>query len=97
MHAVLRKAKEGDADCARLILSRCWPARRARVHFALPELRGVGDLPNAIAAIMHQVADGTLAPSEAGEIAALLSAQRQAFELAEIEERLRQIEGKLGR
>jgi hypothetical protein len=90
-------AKAGDTVALRLCLDRIMPVRKSRVRFDLPELRGVGDLPQAIAAIVQQVADGHLAPSEAGEIAQLLVAQRQAFELVEIETRLQWLEERVQR
>lgn len=92
LKVVIRRARRGDMKAAALVLSRVWPQRKASVRFTLPQMTTTADLPAAIAAIMQQVADGTLAPGEAGEIAALLSAQRQAFELAELARRIAALE-----
>jgi hypothetical protein len=96
VEAIAARAEQGDAECARLILQRAWPPRRAKVRFPMPELRSVNDLPAAVVALLQHVSDGSLAPGEAGEIATLLAALRQTHELVEMAADLKQIKQKLG-
>jgi hypothetical protein len=93
--AVIRKAREGDAYCARLILQRCWPPRKARVPFPMPTLATTDDLPRALAAVVEAIASGTLSPDEASAIATVLQAQMRAVELIELDHRMKEIERRL--
>lgn len=89
-------AKAGDGAAGRLILDRIWPARKgARVSFDLPEVTTAAELPNAIAKVNRQVADGDLAPEEGTLIVGLLDAQRRAIETNDLAERIAAIEEKM--
>jgi hypothetical protein len=71
--------------------------RVARAACELPELASVADLPAAIGQLLQQVADGTLAPEEGAAVASMLNAQRAAFELVDVERRLRELERRAGK
>jgi hypothetical protein len=91
--AVLKAAKSGDMQAAKLVLDRLYPARRDNpVTFALPEIRTAGDAAKAMAVIIAAVGAGELTPSEATDVTALIERFRRNLELAEIEERLRVLE-----
>ncbi|WP_425476040.1 DUF5681 domain-containing protein [Mesorhizobium yinganensis] len=66
VRAMIDKAKDGDAVAAKAILDRVWPPRRgARLKFDLPAAE---DLPAAIAAVSHLVAEGEMSPDEGAVI-----------------------------
>ncbi len=65
VRAMIDKAKDGDAAAAKAILDRVWPPRKgARLQFDLPDVARAEDLPEAIAAINRQVAEGEISPDE---------------------------------
>jgi hypothetical protein len=73
----------------RLVMERiCAPIRERAVRLDLPAVADVADLPDAIGRILEAVGDGEISPSEGQAISALLGQQRQAFEAAELAERL---------
>jgi len=81
---------------ARPILDRVWPARKgARLQFELPEVAKTEELPNAIAAINRQAADGDISPDEAALIVGLLEMQWKAIETADLAERVASLEQRL--
>ena len=92
MHAMIRKAKQGDVAAASLVFRRCWPPRRARVLFPMPALTTTADLPAALAAVATAISEGVLSPDEAAAVAMVLQAQMRAVELNELDRRMREIE-----
>jgi Family of unknown function (DUF5681) len=85
----VERAKAGDATALRLVMERiCAPIRERAVHLDLPTVADIADLPAAVGRIVEAVASGELLPSEGQAIAALLGQQRQAFETAELAQRL---------
>jgi len=60
-------------------------------------MHSASDLPNALGAIVAQIAAGAISPEEGALIASVLEQQRRAYELTVIEERLRQVEERLNR
>lgn len=94
--AMVEKAKAGDAVAARTLLERIWPPRKgARVQFELPEVTKAEELPTAISAINHQVADGELSPDEGALVVGLLEAQRKAIETSELAARVAALEERM--
>jgi hypothetical protein len=97
VRALIEKAKSGDAMAARPILDRVWPARKgARYQFDLPEVMKAEELPQAIAAINRQTAEGDISPDEASLIVGLVEAQRRAIETSDLAVRLAALEERLG-
>lgn len=91
--AMVKKAKEGDAAAAKAILDRVWPPRKgARLKFDLPTISEAGDLPDAIAAVSRQVANGEISPDEGSLIVGLLEAQRKAIETTDLADRVTALE-----
>ena len=92
----IEKAKGGDSIAAKTILDRIWPPRKgARLQFDLPEVAKAEELPNAIAAINRQAAEGDISPDEASLIVGLLEMQRKAIETADLAERVASLEQRL--
>ena len=95
---MIEKAKGGDAAAAKTILDRVWPPRRgARLQFDLPAVSKAEELPDAIASINRQVADGDISPDEGLVVVGLLEAHRKAMETSDFAARLEALEERLGK
>ena len=93
VNAVLTAARDGDMTAARIVLDRILPARRDNpVTFALPKIMRPADAVAASAAILSAVADGRLTPGEALEVSKLIEGFVKTLEVAELEERLAELE-----
>ena len=68
------------------------PRREPEVLFDLPPIRDAGDISGAMAAVMRALAQGSVTPSEAGEIARLVETFMRAIECSDFERRLQQVE-----
>ena len=89
----IEKAKEGDRTALRLCVERFLPARRERsVEFELPAIKTAADALAASAAVLAACADGTLSPSEATEVMALVTSHTRTLEHADFEARLSALE-----
>ena len=87
-------AMAGDTTAMKLCLERILPARKDRpVQLQIPEIEGVQDLAKATMALLQAVAAGELTPAEAGEVAKLVEVHRRTVETADLEERVRRLEG----
>jgi hypothetical protein len=95
LHEVLRRARRGDMKAAAIVLSRCWPPRKARFCFPIPPVATTDDLPRALGAVAEAVSAGTLSPDEAASIAQILNAQANAAELIELRREVKEIERRL--
>jgi len=97
VNAVLTAARSGDMTAARIVLDRIAPARRDNpVAFALPKIKRPADAVAASAAILSAVADGRLTPGEALEDSKLIEGFVKALEVAELEQRLNELEERMG-
>jgi hypothetical protein len=97
VNAVLTAARAGDMTAARIVLDRIAPARRDNpVAFALPKIKRPADAVAASAAILSAVADGRLTPGEALEVSKLIEGFVKALEVAELEQRLNELEERMG-
>jgi hypothetical protein len=97
--AVLRKtveaAQAGDIRAAEVLLSRVWPARKSRpVEIALPALKTAADLAGAMSTVIAAAAAGTVTLDEAQALAGLLELHRKAIEVADLDARVRALEGR---
>jgi hypothetical protein len=95
--ALTRKAVEmamnGDGGAMRLCLERVLaPRREPEVRLDLPPIRDAGDIAGAMAAVMRALAQGSVTPSEAGEIGRLVETFMRAIECSDFEYRLRRVE-----
>ena len=97
--ALTRKAIElalaGDVSALRLCLERLIAPRRERhIAFELPPIVTASDLVAATAALARAVACGELTPGEAASLSQLLTSVAKAIEVAEFDQRLRNLEEK---
>lgn len=89
----VQKALEGDPSALRLCLERMVPPRRdAPVTFALPAMSSARDTVNAASAVLSEVAEGELTPSEGASVMALIETYRRTFETTELEARVSALE-----
>lgn len=86
-------ALEGDPVALRLCLDRVLPARRERpVNVSLPKLTSPGATVAALEKLVQAVAQGTVLPTEATALSALIDGYRKAVETADLEARLAKLE-----
>ena len=96
VNAVLTAARAGDMTAAKIVLDRIAPARRdSPVPFTLPKIKRPADAVAASAAILAAVADGRLTPGEALEVSKLIEGFVKTLEVAELEERLNELEERM--
>ena len=96
VNAVLTAARAGDMTAARIILDRIAPARRdSPVTFTLPKIKRPADAVAASAALLSAVADGRITPGEALEVSKLIEGFVKTLEVAELEERLNELEERM--
>jgi hypothetical protein len=96
VNAVLTAPRAGDMTAARIVLDRIAPARRDNpVTFALPKIKRPADAVAASAAILSAVADGGLTPGEALEVSKLIEGFVKTIEVAELEQRLNELEERM--
>jgi hypothetical protein len=95
LHEVLRRARRGDMKAAAIVLSRCWPPRKARIRFSMPTLTTTADLPGALAAVAEAISSGVLSPDEAAACAQVLNVQAHAVEIVELRREVKEIERRL--
>jgi Family of unknown function (DUF5681) len=89
----LDMALNGDAGMLRALLGTLVSTRRDRtVKFELPEIETAADARAASSAVLAACARGELSPSEATEIMALISTHVQTIEVAELDERVIDLE-----
>jgi hypothetical protein len=93
--AVVKAAKDGDIQAARIVLDRLAPVRRGRpVQFDLPPVIDAGGVSAAFDAVLQAVAGGELTPEEGASITTLLEARRKAIETLELEARIAVLEAR---
>ena len=90
---VVELAKEGNLTALRLCLERLLPPRKDRPSiFALPQLEGAEDLPQALKAILEAVAQGERTPEEGQILTAMLEVYRKGLETMDLEVRITELE-----
>ncbi|MGI9069764.1 MAG: hypothetical protein ACR2JB_00160 [Bryobacteraceae bacterium] len=90
-------AKTGDMAALRLCLERILPPARDRgIRISLPVIKSPGDVLSAIGDVLQAVATGELTPTEAQSVAGLLESYRRTAETSAIEERISQLEKRIG-
>ncbi len=93
--SVVTAACGGDLNACRIILDRCWPARKGRpVVLELGELRTAGDVVRASGLIVSAAASGALTIEEAEGLASIVEAHRKSLEIVVLEKRIQVLEEK---
>ncbi|MEL7640743.1 MAG: DUF5681 domain-containing protein [Solidesulfovibrio sp.] len=91
----VEKALDGDMVALRLCMERICPAPKDRpVRLTLPPMTTPDDLPRLTESLLAAVADGTVTPSEAAGVAALIEGHRRALEASDLEKRITALEAK---
>jgi hypothetical protein len=80
----------------KFLLGRILPRERA-VKIDIPNLESADDVVAATAAIMREVADGHVTPTEGAALAAIVKMNRDAIDLVDVVRRLDQLEEQRGR
>ena len=87
-------AKAGDMQALKLCMDRLAPPRKdSLVTFTLPPMKSSGDAVAAMAALVDAVAAGELTPMEAGELTKMVQAFAKVIETADLDERIKRLEG----
>jgi len=95
LSGVILAAKSGDMAAAKVILDRCWPARKGgRVTVAFPPIARAQDIVGALGTVAEAVGRGELSPEEGSAVASILETQRKAVETVDIERRIAALEEK---
>ena len=88
-------ALEGDTTALRLCIERIAPARKdAPIEFDLPEVSSAQDAANAAAAILGEVASGSITPLEGVTVMGLLEQYRRTLETSEFDKRIEALEAR---
>jgi hypothetical protein len=89
----IEKAEAGDMIALRMALDRIIPVRRERPKpFAYERPKSAAEVPQAIDAVLQQMADGTLTASEGASIISGIEALRASFVSADLEARVKALE-----
>jgi len=89
----IQLATKGDAMALRLAMERVLPpCKNTLVHFAMPPIQSLADLPKAADAILQAVANGEVSPAEAEQLMAVLEFIRSNLGTREFEKRLQDLE-----
>ncbi len=96
--AIVRKAielaKAGDSTALRLCIERICPNLRQRpVMFELPPMQRAADAAAGMAAIAQGLAEGSVTPGEAADLAKVVQTFATTLDITDIEERLTRVEG----
>jgi hypothetical protein len=93
---LVAKALAGEPWAVRFVAERIIPPARDRATpFELPPITGLGDVPQAVQAVLDAGARGDLSLEDAERIVALLAGLRAAYEGASMAERLAELEARL--
>jgi hypothetical protein len=84
-------AKGGDTQMLKFLLDRTLPKERS-IHVDLPVMDRSFDAVDAMGAVIDAVGAGQIAPSEAAALASVIAAYARLINIAELEERLENIE-----
>jgi hypothetical protein len=83
----------GDMRALEILARRVWPERKGRpIELALPDIRDIGDLQKANAAVTAAMARGEISPEEAAIVAGVLNGQSHTQEIAAIKDQLNQLQ-----
>lgn len=93
IEAVIKAAKSGDMQAAKMVIDRLVPTPRGRrVLLDLPVITTAADVLKALTATVTAMGDGELAPDEAATVAGVIEVKRRAIETVDLERRIAAIE-----
>jgi hypothetical protein len=94
VRTALRLAKAGDVVMLKFLLGRLLPRERS-IMLELPTMEFADDAVEAHSAIVRAVSDGSIGPSEAAALAALMTSYGRAIDLADVVKRLDALEAQI--
>jgi hypothetical protein len=90
---VIDLALAGDTTCLRIATDRLLPPLKSRpVNFSLPTIRTTADAMSALASLIEGASSGRLLAEQLEPLAATISTFIKAVEVAQLEDRLAQLE-----
>jgi hypothetical protein len=90
---LIERALAGDGTALRLCIERIHPVRRdGAVSFDMPKIESPSDAAKLMGALLAGVADGAIAPCEAGEIARVVETYVKTLEVSQYERRIAHLE-----
>jgi hypothetical protein len=89
----VEKAKAGDVQMLKFLLSRLLPRERP-VKIDLPHMVIADDAVDALGSIAQAVSEGTITPSEAAALATLVNSYSRAIDIADLVARMDALEAK---
>jgi hypothetical protein len=90
-------AREERSDSNAALHRAASPGPQGRpITFDLPDIGTASDITKALGMIAKAMAAGELTPDEADTVATVIEAHRKAIETAELEDRIRRLEARLG-
>jgi hypothetical protein len=93
MREAIDRALDGDSLLLRCCVTRMVPVPRGRpVELDLAEGSAAGDVLASLTATVRAMAEGTISPLEAADVAEVLEGQRRAVETGDLERRLMRLE-----
>jgi hypothetical protein len=93
MREAIDRALDGDSLLLRCCVTRMVPVPRGRpVELDLAEGSAAGDVLASLTATVRAMAEGTISPLEAADVAEVLEGQRRAVETGDLERRLTRLE-----
>jgi hypothetical protein len=93
MREAIDRALDGDSLLLRCCVTRMVPVPRGRpVELDLAEGSAAGDVLASLTATVRAMAEGTISPLEAADVAEVLEGQRRAVETDDLERRLTRLE-----
>jgi hypothetical protein len=96
VQSVVKAAKNGDTQAARVILDRIAPPRKdSTISIELPEIKSLDDVAQAMSMVVKATANAEIGLSEADMLTKLLQGYSAALEASEISKRLTVLEAKL--
>lgn len=97
VQSVVKAAKNGDVQAARVILDRIAPPRKdSTISIELPDIKSLDDVAQAMSMVVKATANAEIGLSEADMLTKLLQGYASALEASDISRRLDSIESRLG-
>jgi len=91
----ISEAKKGNIQAIKIILDRILPPQKDKpIHIEIPNIETPSDILKSANELTQAVANGSITPSEGEAFARILDSHAKAFEIHDIENRLKAIEDK---
>ena len=87
-------AKAGNVPMLQLFLSRLLPRERT-IQIDLPKMEFADDAVEALGAIVHAVAEGSVTPGEGAALANLVNSYCRAIDIADLAKRMDALEARI--